>query len=102
MGIATAINRLLAAAFSMSALSAQNTVGWRNFFLIVAGMCLATLLFYYALVPETKGKHLEEMIEYFAEITGDYSILDMRPNSSDYRSSSESLLLNYDTLERKV
>uniref|UniRef100_A0A7S2K9X8 Hexose transporter 1 n=1 Tax=Leptocylindrus danicus TaxID=163516 RepID=A0A7S2K9X8_9STRA len=77
MGLATCINRLLAATLSMSALSTESLVGWGNFFLIVAGMCVATLLFYYMYVPETKGKRLEEMVEYFAKITGDDSIFDM-------------------------
>jgi hypothetical protein len=39
-------------------------------------LCLATLLFLFIYLPETKGKSLEEMTKLFAEITGDDTILE--------------------------
>ena len=39
-------------------------------------------LFLYAYLPETKGKALEDMALYFAEITGDRSILSLEHTST--------------------
>mmetsp|Transcript_26997 Transcript_26997/g.41866 ORF Transcript_26997/g.41866 Transcript_26997/m.41866 type:complete len:531 (+) Transcript_26997:79-1671(+) len=77
MSIATFTNRIFAAIMAMTVLSAENTIGWGSYFLILSFICCICLAFFYFLVPETKGKHLEEMAAYFAEITNDSSIFEL-------------------------
>mmetsp|Transcript_25578 Transcript_25578/g.38196 ORF Transcript_25578/g.38196 Transcript_25578/m.38196 type:complete len:137 (+) Transcript_25578:47-457(+) len=82
MSVATVTNRLVATIVSSTTLTAKNTIGFGTYFLILAGCCFLVLLFYIHVVPETKGKHLEEMTHYFAEITNDQSILELESRVS--------------------
>lgn len=43
---------------------------------MLAAIAVVVLIFIYFLLPETKGRSLEDMSLYFAEITGDNSILE--------------------------
>ncbi len=45
-------------------------------------VCLVILSWIYVYLPETKGLSLEEMARYFAEITGDQSILEVEGTST--------------------
>ncbi|CAB9501468.1 Facilitated trehalose transporter Tret1 [Seminavis robusta] len=76
VSVATFLNRLAATITVSSFLSIKNTITWPVFFLILAGFCLFTLIMLYLYLPETKGRSLEDMTLYFAEETGDFSILD--------------------------
>lgn len=76
MSIATFMNRLTATLMSSTFLSTANAMSWAGFFLLLAFVCVLVLVFVYFLLPETKGRSLEDMSLYFAEITGDRRILD--------------------------
>ena len=76
MSIAALLNRSFATLVSVTFLSTAEAMGWKNYFLMFAGICLASAVFVLALLPETKGRSLEDMSLYFAEITNDTSILD--------------------------
>lgn len=76
MSVAVFPNRVTATIMASSFLSMSRLLTWPGFFLLLAGICLASCLFLYIYLPETKGKSLEQMAVYFAEITGDRSILD--------------------------
>ena len=43
---------------------------------MLAGVCVVVAVFVFFLLPETKGRSLEDMSVYFAEITGDNDILE--------------------------
>jgi hypothetical protein len=43
---------------------------------MLAAISVVVFIFIYALLPETKGRSLEDMSLYFAEITGDDSLLE--------------------------
>lgn len=76
MSVATFFNRIFATIMSSTFLSTANAIGWSGFFLMLAGICVVVFAFIYFLLPETKGRSLEDMSIYFAEITGDSSILE--------------------------
>ena len=50
---------------------------WSGFFIMMTVVCVIILVWMYIYLPETKGLSLEEMAHYFAEITGDESILEV-------------------------
>ncbi|KAI2511854.1 major facilitator superfamily-like protein [Fragilaria crotonensis] len=76
MSIATFMNRMTATLMSSTFLSTANAMSWAGFFLLLACVCILILVFVYLYLPETKGRSLEDMSIYFAEITGDNKILD--------------------------
>jgi MFS family permease len=76
MSLATFMNRLAATCMSSSFLSVANAMTWSGFFLMLAFVCILCLLFLYIYLPETRGRSLEDMTVYFAEITGDNTLLD--------------------------
>lgn len=76
MSVAILPNRITATIMASSFLSLSKLLTWPGFFLVLAGICLFGAGFLYMYLPETKGKTLEEMAVYFAELTGDRSILD--------------------------
>jgi Sugar (and other) transporter len=76
VSLATFLNRATATIMVTTFLSLKNTITWPLFFLVLAGFCLFTLVMLYLYLPETKGRSLEDMSLFFAEETGDFSILD--------------------------
>lgn len=76
MSVATFLNRITATLMASTFLSTANAMSWSGFFFLLSVVCLLVLVFIYFYVPETKGRSLEDMSVYFAEITGDRSILD--------------------------
>lgn len=76
MSLATFLNRVTATLMASTFLSTANLLGWTGFFLLLCGICLVTLIFLYVFLPETKGRSLEEMSAFFAELTGDTELLE--------------------------
>ena len=76
MSLSAMMNRIVGTVVSSSFLTVQSTLSWAGFFLLLAVACTFVLFFIYFLLPETKGHSLEDMSLYFAELTGDFSILD--------------------------
>jgi hypothetical protein len=94
MSVATFLNRLTATVMASSFLSVAETISWAGFFLLLAGICVVGIIFLFLYLPETKGRSLEDMSVYFAEITGDRYILDLeeriRKKQRDLELSDES------------
>jgi len=76
MSVATFSNRVVATIMSSTFLSTASAMGWGGFFLMLCIICLVVAAFLYFYLPETRGRSLEDMSVYFAEITGDKSILE--------------------------
>jgi sugar porter (SP) family MFS transporter len=76
MSIATLSNRLVATLMSSTFLQVTNAIGWGTFFVILAVISVVIIAFVFFLLPETKGRSLEDMSLYFAEITGDDKVLE--------------------------
>lgn len=70
------LNRGTACLMSSTFLSVRSALTWGGFFLLMTFVCLIVVAFLYVYLPETKGRSLEDMSVYFAEITGDASILE--------------------------
>jgi len=75
MSVATMLNRLTATLMASTFLSTAHAMGFGEFFFLLAFICLIVLAFLYKFLPETKGRSLDDMSEYFAEIMGDQSVL---------------------------
>jgi Sugar (and other) transporter len=54
----------------------KSAIGWGPFFIMLAAISVVVLIFICCLLPETKGRSLEDMSLYFAEITADDSLLE--------------------------
>lgn len=76
MSVATFLNRVVSTLMSSTFLSTAHAMSWAAFFLMLAVVCIIILIFMYYFLPETKGRSLEDMSIYFAEITGDRSMLE--------------------------
>jgi len=76
MSVAAFMNRATATVMSSTFLSVANAMSWFGFFIMMSVVCLIILAWVWIYMPETKGRPLEEMSQYFAEITGDKSILE--------------------------
>eukprot|EP00977_Amphora_coffeiformis_P018381 scaffold6438_cov181-Amphora_coffeaeformis.AAC.8 len=46
-------------------------------FCLLATVCLLVCAFFLTFLPETKGKSLEDMSMYFAEVTGDHILINV-------------------------
>mmetsp|Transcript_14163 Transcript_14163/g.42208 ORF Transcript_14163/g.42208 Transcript_14163/m.42208 type:complete len:233 (+) Transcript_14163:1002-1700(+) len=79
MSLATCTNRGLAAVVSGVFLSLKRALGDEGFLLLFAFMAFGNALFMYFIVPETKGRSLEEMLAYFKAVSGDADELE-RPS----------------------
>ena len=90
MSLATVMNRIASTAMSSTFLSVASAIGWAGFFLMLAGICLLVLVFLYFFLPETKGRSLEEMSLYFAELTNDTSLLEAEAELNKQRLDDES------------
>lgn len=76
MSMATFLNRITATFVTSTFLTAAEILTWGGFFFVLAFTCLAICFFFWKYLPETKGRSLEDMSLYFAEITGDRTLLD--------------------------
>jgi len=76
MSVATFMNRVTATIMSSTFLSVANAMSWAGFFIMMSVVCLLILGWMFVYLPETKGRPLEDMSQFFAEITGDRSILE--------------------------
>jgi predicted MFS family arabinose efflux permease len=76
MSVATILNRAAATIMSSTVVTISNVLGWGGFFLMLCIICLVVAGFLIIYLPETKGRSLEQMSVYFADITKDSSILD--------------------------
>lgn len=83
MSVATMLNRATATLMSTTFLTTKDSIGWAGFFLLMCAVCLIMCAFLYKFLPETKGRSLEDMSIYFAEITGDNSILEAEKKLRD-------------------
>lgn len=77
MMLAVLPNRMTATLMASTFLSVAQAITWPGFFLLLAGICMASMVFLFCYLPETKGKSLEDMVGYFAHITNDTSILEL-------------------------
>ena len=80
MSLSTFSNRFVGTIMVSTFLSVANAISWAGFFLLLAFICIIIGIFFYYLVPETKGRSLEDMTLFFAEITNDRAILDADRN----------------------
>ena len=76
MSVATMLNRGTACLMSSTFLTVQHTITWGGFFLLMTFVCLIICGLMFKFLPETKGRSLEDMSIYFAELTGDNSIME--------------------------
>merc|ERR1712013_198030 len=90
MSIATFMNRLSATVMASTILTMVHILSWTGYFLIIALICVAITIFFLLYLPETKGRSLENMTTYFAEITGDNSILDAEKEVQERRTENNS------------
>lgn len=88
MSVATCANRVTATLMSSTFLSTSKAMGWPAFFLMLAIICVIVLVYLYTFMPETKGRSLEDMSVYFAEIVRDTSILEAEAKIRGERSVS--------------
>lgn len=77
MSVAIFPNRVTATLLASTFLSVANAISWPGFFAMLSGICAFSAIFLAIYLPETKGKSLEDMAVYFAQITSDRSILDV-------------------------
>ena len=68
-------------------LSTAELIGWTGFFVMLAAVCIVVCIFVYFLLPETRGRSLEDMSLLFAEITRDTSVLDAEKQIIEKRPS---------------
>jgi len=76
MSMATFLNRITATVVTSTFLTVAESFTWAGYFSILGIICLLVLLFFFLYLPETKGRSLEEMSLYFAELMGDNAILE--------------------------
>eukprot|EP00543_Licmophora_paradoxa_P005051 CAMPEP_0202444988 /NCGR_PEP_ID=MMETSP1360-20130828/3883_1 /ASSEMBLY_ACC=CAM_ASM_000848 /TAXON_ID=515479 /ORGANISM="Licmophora paradoxa, Strain CCMP2313" /LENGTH=370 /DNA_ID=CAMNT_0049061103 /DNA_START=703 /DNA_END=1815 /DNA_ORIENTATION=- len=77
MSLATFFNRLIAALFSSTFLTVADAMSWGGYMIMLSFVCFIVFGYIYLNMPETKGRTLEEISIYFAEITGDRTILEI-------------------------
>ena len=85
------MNRVTATIISSTSLSVANAMSYAGFFIMMSIVCLVILVWMFIYLPETKGRPLEDMSQFFAEITGDRSILEAEEMlyRNDHDSSAE-------------
>jgi len=109
MSLATSFHFVFATIMSSCALSLVEAISYSGYFLLLAAFNILVAAFFYFFLPETKGLSLEDMSHYFAQITGDRSILDLESRLSKYQvnnsiseSASPSNNENYSNLQSTV
>jgi len=90
MSLATFMNRLSATIMASSILTMVNLLSWTGYFLMLSIICIVITHFFMSYLPETKNRSLENMTIYFAEITGDDSILEAEKEVKERQRSVES------------
>jgi len=75
MSLAAFASRVYATIMASTFLSVADVIGYSGFFLMLSITCFLVLAFFWMYLPETKGRSLEDMTHYFAEVTGDHSLL---------------------------
>ncbi|KAI9192437.1 hypothetical protein LWI28_022925 [Acer negundo] len=76
--LAISVNRLVSGVLSMTFLSISEKISFGGMFFVLAGIMVVGVVFFYLLLPETKGKTLEEMVELFEDKTDYTSQMEMR------------------------
>lgn len=107
MSVASMMNRITATLMASTFLSTADAMGgFGPFCILIAVVCAIVLAFFYKFLPETKGRSLEDMSAYFAEITGDRSVikaeLELVKNRPQQGSSAESPAEPSSTTEAEV
>lgn len=67
VSIGVAVNRLMNATVSMSFISIYKAITIGGSFFMFAGISIVAWLFFFFLMPETKGRSLEEMEKIFSK-----------------------------------
>jgi sugar porter (SP) family MFS transporter len=67
VGLTTFANRLTATVMTSTMLSIADTITWGGYFGLLATICGIILIMSFFHLPETKGRRLEDMTNYFAE-----------------------------------
>ncbi|CAJ1911388.1 unnamed protein product [Cylindrotheca closterium] len=97
MSAATICNRVAATVLSSTFLTASEYFGWTQVFLMLAGICILLMIFVYFFLPETKGRSLEDMSKYFAQITNDTSLIQAEIKlSQSFQREYESFQLDHE------
>ena len=68
MAISTVINRLAATVVSSTVLSLSSGLTWGGYYTLLTLINILAIAFVYFVVPETKGKTLEDMLSFFQSI----------------------------------
>lgn len=76
MSISTFLNRVTATIVTSTFLSVADMMTWSGYFAMLGAVCLLVTIYFYIYLPETKGRSLEDMTVYFAEVTGDNAVLE--------------------------
>ena len=76
MSVATFMNRVMGTLLNSTMLSVSSALSFGGYFLMLCIVCGVVAVFFHVLLPETKGRSLEDMSMYFAEITGDQSVIE--------------------------
>lgn len=76
VSVSTFLNRAIATLVSTTFLSTGRAMSWSAYFFLLAIINAFLGLFLYKYLAETRGRSLESMSLYFAEITADQSILE--------------------------
>ena len=87
MSVATFFNRVTATLMASTFLSTANAIGWTGFFIMLAAISFVVCVFVYFFLPETRGRSLEDMSLFFAELTGDTSVLEAEKKIIEKRQS---------------
>ncbi|XP_047946614.1 polyol transporter 5-like [Salvia hispanica] len=65
--LAVSVNRLVSGVVSMSFLSVSEKISFGGTFLVLSGIMVLASIFFYFMLPETRGKTLEEIGELFQD-----------------------------------
>ena len=68
MAISTVINRSAATVISSTVLSLSSGMTWGGYYTLLTLINMLSIAFVFYIVPETKGKTLEEMLAFFESI----------------------------------
>ena len=72
-------------------ISLKDAISWPHVFMILSGICIFLELLFFSYLPETKGRSLEDMSLYFAEVTNDQSMIE-----AERQLRGDEFMQNYD------